>query len=61
MFAQSSNNLVLNPIKKSIKYAFGIDVGIEWAEIKAYIEKHYATQRSLLLSRFSFHLQRLHL
>lgn len=42
MFAQSSNKLVLNPTKKSMKYAFGIDVGIEWAKIKAYIGKHYA-------------------
>lgn len=42
MFAQSSNGLILSPSKKSLKYAFGIDVGNEWAKLKAYIEAHYS-------------------
>lgn len=42
MFAQSSNKLILKPTKKSIKYAFGIDVGTESAKIKAYVERHYS-------------------
>lgn len=42
MFAQSSNKFILSPSKKSIKYAFGIDVGNEWVKLKAYIERHYS-------------------
>ena len=42
LFAQSSNSLILSPSKKSIKYTFGIDVGNEWAKVKAYIETHYS-------------------
>ena len=42
MFTQSSNSLILSPSKKSIKYAFGVDVGNEWAKLKAYIETHYS-------------------
>lgn len=38
MFAQASNRFILNPTKKSIKAAFGIDVGIESAKLKAYLE-----------------------
>ena len=41
-FAQSSNRLVLSPNRKSIRVAFGIDVGSEWARLKAYIEKSYS-------------------
>ena len=42
MFAQSSNRFILSPSKKSLKYAFGVDVGNEWAKLKAYIEAHYS-------------------
>lgn len=41
LVAQSANRLVLNPTKKSIKAAFGIEIGNEWAKIKAYIERNY--------------------
>jgi hypothetical protein len=41
-FARAANILILNPTKKSIQYAFGIDVGNEWLKIKAYIESHYS-------------------
>jgi len=41
-FAQSSNRLILSPNRKSIKLAFGIDVGSEWARLKAYIERNYS-------------------
>jgi len=39
-FAQDSNKLILNPSKKSIKASFGIDIGIEAARIKAYLEQN---------------------
>ena len=39
-FAQNSNALILNPTKKSIKVAFGIDVGNERLKIKSNIETH---------------------
>ena len=42
MFAQSSSRFILSPSKKSIKYAFGIDIGNEWARLKAYIERNYS-------------------
>jgi hypothetical protein len=42
LFTQASNSLILSPSKKSLKYAFGIDVGNEWAKLKAYIETHYS-------------------
>ncbi len=41
-FAQSSNKLILSPNRKSIKLAFGIDVGSEWARLRAYIERNYS-------------------
>lgn len=41
-FAQSSARLVLNPSRKSIKVAFGVDVGSEWARLKAYIERDHS-------------------
>lgn len=42
LFAQLSNRLILSPSKKSMKYAFGFDVGNEWGKVKAYIETHYS-------------------
>lgn len=39
LFANMANKLTLNPTKKSIKQAFGIEVGLPWAKVKAYIEK----------------------
>jgi hypothetical protein len=38
-FAQVAVQLRLNPTKKSLKYAFGIDVGSQWAKIRAQLEK----------------------
>jgi len=42
LFAESANKLRLNPSKKSMKQAFGIEIGLEWAKIKAYIERSYS-------------------
>ncbi len=42
VFAQISNRLVLNPTRKSMKQAFGIEIGSEWAKIKAHIERNYS-------------------
>lgn len=39
-FSQAANRLKLNPTKKSIKAAFGIDVGIESAKLKAYLDAY---------------------
>jgi len=39
LFAQSATKLRLKPSKKSMKQAFGIEIGLEWAKIKAYIER----------------------
>jgi hypothetical protein len=40
LFAQEVNRIRINPTKKSINTAFGIDIGNEWAKIKEYIEKN---------------------
>ena len=40
LFAQSSNRFTLNPTKKSLKVAFGVDIGIENAKLKAYLESY---------------------
>jgi len=40
VFAKEANELVLNPTKKSIKVAFGVDVGIQDARLKALLEAH---------------------
>lgn len=40
LFAQNSNELILNPTRKSMEYAFGIRIGVEWAAIQAYVAEH---------------------
>ena len=40
LFAQTSNRLTLNPTKKSLKAAFAVDIGIENAKLKAYLESY---------------------
>lgn len=42
LLAKSSTSLVLNPTRKSMKYAFGLQIGSEWGAIKAYIERNYS-------------------
>ncbi len=42
VFAQISNRLVLNPTRKSVKQAFGIEIGSEWAKLKAKVEAGYS-------------------
>ena len=40
LFAQMSTRTRINPTKKSLKFAFGFQIGSEWAAIKPYIERH---------------------
>jgi hypothetical protein len=39
-FVESSTMLFLNPTKKSLNAAFGIDVGIKKAKLKLYLESY---------------------
>jgi hypothetical protein len=40
LFAQEVNRIRINPTKKSLNAAFGIEIGNEWVKVKAYIERN---------------------
>jgi hypothetical protein len=40
LFAQEVNRIRINPTRKSLNAAFGIDIGNEWAKVKEYLERN---------------------